>query len=67
MRFTWDLRKAAVNARKHGVTFEEATTVFGDPLALIATDAVHEERTLIIGESVVRRVLVTVFTEVGAE
>lgn len=29
----WDPRKAAINQRKHGVSFEEATTVFGDPLA----------------------------------
>lgn len=31
--FEWDPRKAQSNARKHGVTFDEATTVFGDPLA----------------------------------
>lgn len=31
--FEWDTRKAASNARKHGVTFDEACTVFGDPLA----------------------------------
>ena len=40
MRFTWDPRKAAANLRKHGVTFEEATTVFADPLALVLDDAV---------------------------
>jgi uncharacterized DUF497 family protein len=33
VQFTWDPRKAASNLRKHGVSFEEATTVFADPLA----------------------------------
>ena len=37
MQFTWDANKARANARKHGVTFEEATTVFQDPLARIQT------------------------------
>ena len=64
MRFTWDPRKAAINLRKHGITFEEATTVFGDPLALIVEDAADPDRALIIGESVVQRILVTVFLEV---
>ena len=67
MRFTWDPRKAAANVRKHGVTFEEAVTVFADPLALLVTDAVEADREILIGESVVRRVLVTVFIEIGAE
>jgi len=43
--FTWDPRKAASNAQKHGVTFGEAATVFADPLALAIQDEVHEERT----------------------
>jgi hypothetical protein len=64
VRFTWDPGKAALNLRKHGVTFEEATTVFGDPLAFIVEDAVDPDRALIIGESVMRRMLVTVFLEV---
>lgn len=34
MDFEWDPKKAAVNERKHGVSFEEAATVFGDPLAV---------------------------------
>lgn len=67
MRFTWDPRKATLNVRKHGVTFEEACTVFADPLALVVEDAVHGERELIIGESALQRVLVTVFVECGAE
>ena len=66
MRFSWDARKAAANHRKHGVTFEEAATVFADPLALIVGDAMHTDRALIIGESPLRRTLVTVFAERSA-
>ena len=65
MRFSWDARKAAANHRKHGVTFEEATTVFADPLALIG-DPMHADRGVIIGESALRRTLVTVFAERSA-
>jgi len=39
--FEWDARKAAANLRKHGVSFEEAATVFGDPLALNMPDPEH--------------------------
>lgn len=63
MRFTWDPRKATANVRKHHVTFDEAMTVFLDPLALVATDPDHAERSLIIGESIRQRVLLTVFVE----
>ena len=41
--FEWDEAKAVSNARKHGVTFEEATEVFSDPLAYVYADATHEE------------------------
>ena len=64
MRFTWDEQKARSNLRKHGVSFEEAATVFADPLALIVEDARHPERSLIVGESIAGGVLVTVFTEI---
>jgi uncharacterized protein len=63
MRFVWDPRKAKVNTLKHGVTFEEAATVFADPLALIVEDAVHPERALIIGESMMNRIILTVFCQ----
>jgi uncharacterized protein len=63
VRFTWDLRKATASVRKHHVTFEEAMTVFVDPLALVTTDTVHAERALIIGESIRRRLVLTVFIE----
>lgn len=63
VRFTWDPRKATSNERKHGVTFEEAATVFADYLAMIVEDADHPERTLIVGESAIGCLLVTVFAE----
>jgi len=50
--FEWDPKKAAANLRAHGVSFEEATEVFGDPLALNMPDPDHsasEERYLILG------------------
>ena len=65
MRFTWDTPKALANVRKHGVTFEEASTVFADPLALMVNDVEHADRSLIIGESIVRRIVVAVFVEIA--
>ena len=64
--FEWDTAKADANVRKHRVTFEEAATVFGDPLARIFPDPDHsaaEERELIIGHSAESRLLVVSFTE----
>jgi uncharacterized DUF497 family protein len=66
--FEWDNRKARQNLGKHGVSFEEAATVFGDPLSLTITDPVHsdhEERFIIIGESIQGRLLVVIHTERG--
>ena len=63
MDFTWDPRKAASNTRKHGVTFEEAATVFADPLALAIKDEAHEERTLLLGLSEQLRMLLVVHVE----
>ena len=65
MWFTWDPAKARANVRKHGVTFAEATTVFTDPLALIVEDGTHADRSLVIGESAARRILVAVFVEIA--
>jgi uncharacterized protein len=67
MRFAWDLAKAKSNRSKHGVSFEEACTVFVDPAAVVANDAVHDERTVIIGMSAAARVLFAVFIEVSHE
>jgi len=66
LSFEWDARKARRNAAKHGVTFDEASTVFGDPLALTIDDPLHseeEDRFVILGESLGRRLLVVVFVE----
>ena len=54
MNFEWDPRKAAVNRRKHGVSFHDAATVFGDPLALTYPDPDHsvvEQRFITAGTS----------------
>lgn len=64
--FEWDLDKATSNQKKHGVTFEEAATVFSDPLAAIFDDEVHseeEQREIIIGHSAKNRLLLVCFTE----
>ncbi len=66
LRFIWDPKKAEANFKKHGVTFGEAATVFGDPLAGIKDDPDHsdfEDRSIIIGMSQKFRILITVFTE----
>jgi uncharacterized DUF497 family protein len=52
MKFQWDSNKASSNVKKHGVSFEEAVTVFGDPLAMTISDPDHsvgEFRLLTIG------------------
>ena len=62
----WDPTKAATNAARHGITFEEAATVFGDPLARIVEDDRHsqaEPRFAILGHSYQGRVLAVMFTE----
>ncbi len=55
LRFDWDARKAAVNLRKHGVSFEEARTVFLDENALLRPD---EDRFVLLGLSGRLRTLV---------
>lgn len=64
MRFSWDPRKAAANLRKHRVSFPEAVTVFADPLAQITDDAIHGDRVVIVGQSAMQRILVTVFASI---
>ena len=66
IRFEWDPRKSASNRRKHGVGFEEASTVFTDEHALLIDDPDHsedEDRFVLIGNSVRNRLVVVVFTE----
>lgn len=66
MEFEWDESKAAANLKKHGVSFEEAKSVFDNPLALIFDDEAHafdERREIIIGHSRKNRLLLVCFTE----
>ena len=65
-QFDWDPAKAKSNLRKHGVSFEEAVTVFDDPLFEIFADPDHstqEKRFIIIGESSQHRLLLVSYTE----
>jgi uncharacterized protein len=68
MDFEWDEAKAASNLQKHGVGFEEAQTVFENPLAVIFDDEAHseeEDREIIIGHSKQNRLLLVSFTDRG--
>lgn len=69
LKFEWGEDKAAANLAKHGVSFEEAATVFGDPLAITFADPDHsqgEARLLTFGVSSLRkRLLVVAHTERG--
>jgi uncharacterized DUF497 family protein len=67
--FEWDKQKAITNLRKHGVSFDEARTVFSDPFARIFDDPEHsldEMREIIIGQSITQRLLIVSFAERGA-
>ena len=64
----WDGRKNLLNQKKHRVTFEEAATIFSDPLEIMIDDPEHSEnehRFISIGESFSRRLLVVSYTELG--
>ncbi|NCR02142.1 MAG: BrnT family toxin [Microcystis aeruginosa G13-12] len=68
MQFEWNKNKAVKNLSKHGVSFEEAKTVFDDPLYVDFYDPEHsesEERYLIVGESDRGRLLIVSYTERG--
>ena len=70
LRFVWDPRKAKGNARKHGVTFEEAQTVFLDDYALLIADPDHsgnEDRFLLLGVSSRLRLLIVCHCYLEAE
>jgi uncharacterized protein len=63
--FSWDARKARSNLEKHGVSFEEAATVFADPSALEWEDSSHskeEGRVKRLGNSASGRILILVYT-----
>jgi uncharacterized DUF497 family protein len=64
--FEWDEEKAQANLQNHGVTFEEAESVFDDPLSITIPDPEHsmgEDRFIDIGQSSEKRMLVVVYTE----
>lgn len=66
MDFEWDDDKAEANTRKHGVTFSEAMTVFGDPVSVTGYDPKHaddEDRFLTMGTSLAGRLLVVSHTD----
>ncbi len=68
MNFEWDRTKAARNAERHGVTFEEASTAFGDALSFTIGDPDHsedEDRYVLLGESYRGRLLVVAHTDRG--
>ena len=66
LQFEWDSKKAEANKVKHGVSFEEAITVFADPLARIFEDPEHSEterREIIIGHSNKQNLILVSFVE----
>lgn len=68
LSFEWDQKKTRVNEQKHGITFDEACTVFADPLSLTIHDPLHsdnEDRFIITGVSHKNRILIVVHTERG--
>jgi len=68
LTFEWDVRKGRSNLAKHGVGFEEASTIFGDPLSLTIPDPAHslrEERYITMGRAFTGNLLVVVHTERG--
>ena len=69
MKFGWDEEKAKKNLDKHSISFDEATSVFDDPLFLTFADLDHsieERRFIIMGESARGRLLVVAYTERGS-
>jgi len=68
MNFAWDEEKALRNARKHGVSFQEASTAFGDPLSVTIDDPDHsqgEQRLLLLGQTYAGRLVVVAHTDDG--
>ncbi|MGQ0561767.1 MAG: BrnT family toxin [Gemmatimonadota bacterium] len=66
LEFEWDAAKAKANEKKHGVSFEEASSAFADPLHVVITDPRHshgEERFVLFGRSNTGRLLAVMHTE----
>jgi uncharacterized DUF497 family protein len=67
VRFVWDARKAAANLRKHGVSFDEASSAFEDRLGAYYPDTLHDGRFILIGYSRRQRLLYVVHAEVETD
>ena len=70
MKFEWDPAKAEANLEKHGVSFEEACTAFGDPLSVVITDPDHsivEQRFILLGHTLRDRLVVVVHVAADEE
>lgn len=65
--FDWDARKANANLKKHGVSFEEASTAFSDTLGAYYPDRSHDDRFILIGYSKKNRLLYVVHAEVTVD
>jgi uncharacterized DUF497 family protein len=68
LEFEWDPQKAAANLAKHTVSFEDAATVFGDPLGRIKSDprhSVEEERLVLLGRSQTKHLLAVMYVDRG--
>ena len=66
--FEWDPRKARINLMRHGISFDEARTVFKDAMSITVSDPLHsedEERFILLGYSKTNKLLVVVHTERG--
>lgn len=66
MEFEWDSNKAIANLRKHGVSFNEAATVFGDPLSITFPDpdhSINESRFITIGLSTTNKIIILSHTD----
>lgn len=66
-RFTWDPKKAKQNLKDHKVSFEEATSAFKDPRAVIEADLAHHDRLILLGMSDRVRVLYVVHAVIDEE
>jgi len=66
LQFEWDEKKAKINKRKHGITFEDASTAFADELSITIDDPEHsedEDRLILIGQSKKFKTLVVIHVE----
>ena len=68
MRVIWNVKKAAINFRNHGIEFSHAATVLDDPLAITVEDTRHgEQRFVTVGSDLLDRILVVVYAYSGEE